>query len=91
LPPQYRYPVVKLVSATENNEPQSIYLPIGENNAKEVFGTKIVFDDLKTVPGVLVTIKNNPSIPLSLVTVFLFSIGTILVVIRMVGRMVNYY
>ncbi|MCF6149107.1 MAG: cytochrome c biogenesis protein ResB [Candidatus Kuenenia sp.] len=90
LPPQYQYPVVKLVSTLENKETQSIYIPIGEKNAREYFGTKVVFDDIKTVPGLLVTIKNNPSIPLSLVTVFLFSLGTILVVVRMVGRMVNY-
>lgn len=90
MPPQYRYPVVKLLSTTQNRETQSIYLTVGEHNAKEILGTKIAFLDIKTVPGVLVTIKNNPSIPLSLVTVVLFSLGTVLVVIRMVGKMVNY-
>ena len=90
MPPQYRYPVVKLLSTTQNRETQSIYLTVGEHNAKEILGTKIAFLDIKTVPGVFVTIKNNPSIPLSLVTVVLFSLGTVLVVIRMVGKMVNY-
>ena len=89
MPPQYRYPVVKLISATENNKAQQTFLPIGEKNGKEVHGSKIVFEDIKTMPGVLVSVKNNPSIPLTFVTIFFFSTGMILVILRIVGRVVS--
>ncbi|MDN3512928.1 MAG: hypothetical protein NG747_00855 [Candidatus Brocadia sp.] len=89
MPPQYRYPVVKLISTTENNETQQTFLPIGENNAKEIQGTKIVFADVASEPGVFVSVKNNPSIPLTFVTIFFFSIGMILVLIRIIGRTIS--
>lgn len=89
MPPQYRYPVVKLIFPDENNRTQQIFLPIGESNAKEINGTKIVFTDISSVPGVLVSVKNNPSIPLTFVTIFFFSIGMILVILRIIGRTVN--
>lgn len=89
MPPQYRYPVVKLISTTENNQTQQTFLPIGESNAKEIHGSKIVFADIKSMPGILVSIKNNPGIPLTFVTIFFFSIGMILVIFRVIGRMVS--
>lgn len=89
MPPQYRYPVVKLISTAANNEEQQTFLPIGENSAKEINGVKIIFADINSVPGVLVNIKNNPSIPLTFVTIFFFSIGMILVILRIISRTVN--
>lgn len=86
MPPQYRYPVLKLVSAAGNNP---IFLPIGENNAQEIHGARIVFEDINSVPGVVVSVKNNPSIPLTFVTIFFFSAGMILVVFRMIYRTVT--
>lgn len=86
MPPQYRYPVLKLVSAAGNNP---IFLPIGENNAQEIHGARIIFEDINSVPGVVVSVKNNPSIPLTFVTIFFFSAGMILVVFRMIYRTVT--
>lgn len=86
MPPQYRYPVLKLVSAAGNNP---VYLPIGENNAQEIHGAKIIFEDIGSVPGVVVSVKNNPSIPLTFVTIFFFSAGMFLVILRMVFRTVT--
>ena len=81
--------MVKLTSITENNEAQQAFLPIGEKNAKEMYGSKIAFADINSVPGVLVSVKNNPSIPLTFVTIFFFSTGMILVILRIIGRMVS--
>lgn len=91
MPPQYRYPVVQLTSSAENNETQQTFLTIGENNAKDIHGAKVAFADINSVPGVLVSIKNNPSIPLTFVTIFFFSIGMILVILRIIGRTVSNY
>ncbi len=90
MPPQYRYPVVKLISTEGNNTGiQQTLLPIGERNTKEVNGAKVTFTDVKTVPGVLVNVKKNPSIPLTFVTIVFFSIGMLLVIFRIIKRMVN--
>ncbi|HQU31424.1 MAG: hypothetical protein HRU72_11445 [Planctomycetia bacterium] len=86
MPPQYRYPVVKLVSAAED---KPIFLPIGMKNGQELYGAKIVFEDVNSVPGVSVSVKNNPSIPLTFVTIFFFSAGMLLVILRMVFRTVT--
>ena len=89
MPPQYRYPVVKLTSMAQNNKAQQTFLPIGEKNVKELYGSKITFADINSVPGVLVSVKNNPSIPLTFVTIFFFSAGMFLVILRIIGRMVS--
>lgn len=86
MPPQYRYPVVKLTAKTQNNETQQTFLPIGANNGKELYGSKIIFADINSVAGVLASVKNNPSIPLTFVTIFFFSAGMILVIMRVIGR-----
>lgn len=86
MPPQYRYPVVKLVSTADGGKTQQFFVPIGKNNAEEIQGSKIAFVDIKSSPGVLVSVKHNPSIPLTFVTIFFFSIGMILVIFRIVGR-----
>lgn len=86
MPPQYRYPVVKLVLSSDNNETQQTFVPIGENGAREILGVKIAFTDIKSTPGVFVSVKNNPSIPYTFVTIFFFSIGMFLVILRIIGR-----
>lgn len=86
MPPQYRYPVLKLTAKIQNNETQPAFLPIGENNAKELYGSKIIFADINSVAGVLASVKNNPSIPLTFVAIFFFSAGMILVIMRVIGR-----
>lgn len=86
-PPQYRYPVLKLITITKENKKQQTYLPIGEKNAMEILGAKMTFLDIKSAPGVLVSVKNNPSIPLTFVTIIFFSAGMFLVILRTVGRM----
>jgi hypothetical protein len=91
MPPQYRYPVVHLISVPRDNEFQQTFLKIGENNAKDIHGAKIVFSDIHSVPGVLVSVKSNPSIPLTFVTIFFFSAGMILVILRIIGRTVSNY
>lgn len=86
MPPQYRYPVVKLVSTSATNETQQTFVPIGEDKGKDMHGAKIIFTDINSVPGVLVNVKNNPSIPLTFVTIFFFSIGMVLVIFRIISR-----
>jgi len=86
MPPQYQYPVVKLIILAEGQKPQQLFLPIGEKNAKELNGKKIIFEDIKSVPGALVSVKKNPSIPLTFVTIFFFSAGMLLVLFRTAGK-----
>lgn len=88
-PPQYRYPVVKLTYLTEDNKTQQTFLRIGESNAQEINGSKIFFEDINSVPGVLVSVKKNPSIPLTFVVILFFSIGLILVTFRIIYRTVS--
>ncbi|MCF6159582.1 MAG: hypothetical protein E3K32_13665 [wastewater metagenome] len=85
MPPQFRYPVVKLISINENQNRQQIYVPIGEGNGRSIGGAHITIVDVNTAPGVLVNVKNNPSIPLTFVAIVFFSTGMILVIMRVVG------
>ncbi len=86
MPPQYQYPVVKLVATAEGQDARQIFLPIGEKNAKVVNGANIIFEDIKSVPGTLVSVKRNPSIPLTFVAILFFSAGMLLVIFRTVGK-----
>ncbi|HHT9125114.1 MAG TPA: hypothetical protein ACFYD6_04765 [Candidatus Brocadiia bacterium] len=89
LPPSQRYPVVSLVNTPQDGAPQQVSLRIGEANSKTINGSKVVFADIRTTPGALVSIKENPSIPITLGSIILFSIGTILVVMRIVEKAVS--
>ncbi|MEK6621514.1 MAG: hypothetical protein AABZ13_03435 [Planctomycetota bacterium] len=51
-----------------------------------VNGVNIVFEDIKSVPGTLVSVKRNPSIPLTFVAIFFFSAGVLLVIFRTVRK-----
>ena len=73
MPPQYQYPVVKLVVTTKGQGAQQIFLPVGEKNAKVVNGVNIVFEDIKSVPGTLVSVKGIPASPYLCGYLFLFS------------------
>lgn len=86
MPPQYQYPVVKLVVAVKGQGAQQIFLPIGEKNAKVVNGVTIFFENIKSVPGTLVGVKRNPAIPLTFVAIFFFSSGVLLVTFRTVRK-----
>lgn len=86
MPPQYQYPVVKLVATVKGQGAQQVFLPIGEKNAKVVNGVTIVFEDIKSVPGALVGVKRNPGIPLTFVAIFFFSAGVLLVIFRTVRK-----
>jgi len=57
-----------------------------EKNAKVVNGANIIFEDIKSVPGTLVSVKRNPSIPRTFVAIFFFSAGMLLVIFRTVGK-----
>ncbi|MGQ3685994.1 MAG: hypothetical protein ACUBOA_13465 [Candidatus Loosdrechtia sp.] len=86
--PQYRFrdPEISLLYTTENQGRQHAFIPMGEGNGKKINGATIAFLDIKSVPGVLVYVKNNPSIPLTFVTILFFSAGLILVIFRMTGN-----
>lgn len=83
---QFRDPEISLLFMTENQGRQQAFIPLGEGNGKRINGANIAFIDIKSVPGVLVYVKNNPSIPLTFVTIFFFSAGIILVIFRMLGK-----
>ncbi len=90
MPPQYYYPVVKLTYPNaDNTKTEQIYLPIGEKNAKEINGSNVMFADVNSIPGILASVKTNPSIPLTFVTIFFFSAGMFLVIFRVFRRVVN--
>ena len=86
MPPSFNFPVVSLVNTPQDGSPQQIFVRIGEENSKTINGSKVAFVDIKTKPGAVVSIKNNPSIPITLVSIILFSIGTILVIMRIVEK-----
>jgi hypothetical protein len=89
MPPSFRYPVVSLVNTPQGGSSEQMFVRIGEDNAKTINGSKIVFTDIKTAPGALVSIKVNPSIPITVGSIILFSIGTILVIMRIVEKVIS--
>ncbi|MFQ5686002.1 MAG: hypothetical protein ACE5GV_05015 [Candidatus Scalindua sp.] len=89
LPPQFRMPVVQLVSKGKDGKYNKTYVRIGRQNAQNVEGENIIFEDIKSTPAVVVSTKKNPSIPLTLIAIGCFGSGMLLVVIRTVYKMVR--
>lgn len=89
LPPQFRMPVVQLVSEGKDGKYNQVYVRIGRQNAQNVKGENVIFEDIKSTPAVVVTSKENPSIPLTLVAIGCFSSGMLLVIFRTAYKMVR--
>ncbi|MFQ5964374.1 MAG: hypothetical protein ACE5KZ_08830 [Candidatus Scalinduaceae bacterium] len=87
LPPMVRNPVIKLVSEDKTTKHNQTYIPI--QNTQIVNGENITFEDISTSPAVVVTIKENPSIPLTLIAIGCFSVGMLLVIFRTAYKMVR--
>jgi hypothetical protein len=62
-------------------------VPIGNQYTQNVNGADVMFEDLKTSPAVVVSVKENPSIPLTLFAIGCFGAGMPLVVFRTGYRM----
>ncbi len=89
LPPQFRMPVIQLVSEGKEGKYNKTYVRIGSQNAQNVKGENVIFEDIKSTPAVVVTTKENPSIPLTLVAIGCFGSGMLLVIFRTAYKMVR--
>jgi len=89
LPPQFNMPVVQLVSKGKDGEYNKSYVRIGRQNAQNINGVDVIFEDIKSTPAVVVTPKENPSIPLTLIAIGCFGSGMLLVIFRTAYKMVR--
>jgi len=89
LPPQFRIPAIQLVSKGKDGKYNKSYVRIGRQNAQNVKGVNVIFEDIKVTPAVVVTPKENPSIPLTLIAIGCFGSGMLLVIFRTAYKMVR--
>ncbi|MDR4504521.1 MAG: cytochrome c biogenesis protein ResB [Candidatus Scalindua sp.] len=89
LPPRVRLPVAMFVSQGGETKNNQMYLPIGKQNRQNILGKELTFIDINTSTAVVFTVKNNPSIPLTLVAIGCFGSGMLLVIFRTAYKMVR--
>ncbi|MCP4267523.1 MAG: cytochrome c biogenesis protein ResB [Candidatus Brocadiaceae bacterium] len=89
LPPQFPVPVILLVSKGKGDEYDKTFVRIGRQNAQNIKGVDVIFEDLKSTPAVVVSTKINPSIPLTLIAIGCFGSGMLLVIFRTAYKMVR--
>ena len=89
LPPQFRIPAIQLVSKGKDGKYNKSYVRIGRQNAQNVKGMNMIFEDIKVTPAVAVSVKKNPSIPLTLIAIGCFGSGMLLVIFRTAYKMVR--
>ena len=89
LPPQFRIPAIQLVSKGKDGKYNKSYVRIGGQNAQNVKGVNMIFEDIKVTPAVAVSVKKNPSIPLTLIAIGCFGSGMLLVIFRTAYKMVR--
>jgi hypothetical protein len=89
LPPQFPLPVIQLVSEGKDGKYNKTYVRIGRQNAQNVKGVNVIFEDIKSTPAVVVSVKKNPSIPLTLIAIGCFGSGMLLVIFRTAYKMVR--
>ena len=89
LPPQFPLPVIQLVSEGKDGKYNKTYVRIGRQNAQNIKGVNVIFEDIKSTPAVVVTPKENPSIPLTLIAIVCFGSGMLLVIFRTAYKMVR--
>ncbi|GJQ58831.1 MAG: hypothetical protein D8M57_06215 [Candidatus Scalindua sp. AMX11] len=89
LPPRVRLPVIRLVSEGGDEQNSQMYLPIGKQNRQNILGEDLAFINMNTSTAVVFTVKDNPSIPLTLVAIGCFGSGMLLVIFRTAYKMVR--
>jgi hypothetical protein len=89
LPPQFRIPAIQLITEGKDGKYNKSYVRIGRQNAQNVKGVNVIFEDIKSTPAVVVSVKKNPSIPLTLVAIVCFGSGMLLVIFRTAYKMVR--
>ena len=89
LPPQFRIPAIQLITEGKDGKYNKSYVRIGRENAQSVKGVNVIFEDIKSTPAVVVSVKKNPSIPLTLVAIGCFGSGMLLVIFRTAYKMVR--
>ncbi|MGR3293203.1 MAG: hypothetical protein ACUZ9M_04200 [Candidatus Scalindua sp.] len=89
MPPQFPLPVIQLVSKGNNNKYNQTYVRIGGQNVQNINGVDVIFQDIKSTPAVAVSVKMNPSIPLTLIAIGCFGSGMLLVIFRTAYKMVR--
>jgi len=89
LPPQFRIPAIQLVLKGKDGKYNKSYVRIGRQNAQNVKGVNMIFEDIKVTLAVAVSVKKNPSIPLTLIAIGCFGSGMLLVIFRTAYKMVR--
>lgn len=89
MPPQFPLPVLQLITERGPGKYDETYVRFGRQNAQNVKGADIIFQDIKSTPAVVVTTKKNPSIPLTLIAIGCFGSGMLLVIFRTAYKMVR--
>ena len=89
LPPQFRIPAIQLITEGKDGKYNKTYVRIGRQNAQNVKGVNMIFEDIKSTPAVAVSVKKNPSIPLTLIAIGCFGSGMLLVIFRTAYKMVR--
>jgi hypothetical protein len=84
--PNLQRPVVRLVANKEGEQPRQVYVTLGEASSKVVDGAQVIFQDIKVSKAVAVGMKENPSVPLTLLSILLFSVGVGLVIVRLIKK-----
>jgi hypothetical protein len=87
--PQFRIPAIQFVSKGKDGKYNKTYVRIGRQNAQNINGVDVIFEDIKVMPAVVVTPKENPSIPLTLIAIGCFGSGMLLVIFRTAYKMVR--
>ncbi|MFQ5788223.1 MAG: hypothetical protein ACE5H1_09615, partial [Thermodesulfobacteriota bacterium] len=87
LPPQFPLPVLQLVTVGKDGKYNQTYVRIGRQNAQNINGVNVIFEDIKSTPAVAVSVKKNPSIPLTLIAIGCFGSGMLLVIFRTAYKM----
>ena len=88
-PPQFRIPAIQLITEGKDGKYNKSYVRIGRENAQNVKGVNVIFEDIKSTPAVAVSVKKNPSIPLTLIAIGCFGSGMLLVIFRTAYKMVR--
>ncbi|MEE9605058.1 MAG: hypothetical protein V3V70_05740 [Candidatus Scalindua sp.] len=89
LPPQFRIPAIQLITEGKDGKYNKSYVRIGRQNAQNVKGVNMIFEDIKVTSAVAVSVKKNPSIPLTLFAIGCFGSGMLLVIFRTAYKMVR--
>ncbi len=91
MPPKIEFPVAAIVTRPGMADAQQHYVRMDRETPLLIGGAEVQLEDVQIYNAVMVSLKENPSIPIAFGVTLLFAVGVVMVIFRLVQKLAHKY